>query len=129
MKSLAIIGSRDFTNLSYAASVAKPYIEIHDIEEIVSGGAAGADRLAEEIAEIYGLRIRVFKANWKKYGKAAGMIRNGDIIDNCDCALVFWNGESKGTLNSINRLAKARKMFLVVNTLNGDWDWYNVRNT
>ena len=124
---LAIIGSRSFTNLSYAVAIARPFIEQNDIEEIVSGGAQGADRIAEDIAEICKLRMTVLKADWKRYGRGAGMIRNQDIIDGCDCALVFWDGKSPGTRDSINKLAKARKMFLIIRYDIGDWEWFNVR--
>ena len=39
---------------------------------------------------------------WNKYGKAAGFKRNKNIIDNCTEIIAFWDGKSKGTLNSIN---------------------------
>lgn len=123
---LAIVGGRDFTNLSYAVAIARPFIDIHSITEIVSGGAKGADSIAEEIARICSIEMTVFKADWKRYGKGAGMIRNADIINKCDIALVFWDGRSKGTLNSINRLAKAKKMFLIIRYDTGDWEWFNV---
>lgn len=125
MTVLAIIGSRVFTNLPYAAAIAKPFIDIHNIEEIVSGGAKGADHIAEQIAKSYKLRMTILKANWDKYGRGAGMIRNNDIIDTCDIALVFWDGKSSGTRDSINKLAKAKKPFMLIRYDTGQWEWFN----
>ncbi len=42
-----------------------------------------------------------FIADWNKYGKSAGFRRNIDIVDNSDCVIAFWDGNSKGTLNSV----------------------------
>lgn len=46
------------------------------ILELVHGGASGADQLAGSIARAMGIPVRVFKANWDTYGKAAGHRRN-----------------------------------------------------
>lgn len=121
---LAIIGCRTFTNLSYAEAIAKPLIDLCNVDEIISGGAKGADYLAELIAKNYGIRMTVFKAEWKKYGRVAGFMRNVDIIDSCEVALVFWDGKSTGTRDSINKLAKAKKPFLLVRFDTDDWEWF-----
>lgn len=44
--------------------------------EIVSGGCTGADNFGEWMAENLYIKIKRFKANWEKYGKAAGPMRN-----------------------------------------------------
>lgn len=46
------------------------------ITEVVEGGAKGADTLARKWAEENGLPVKEFKAEWRKYGKRAGPIRN-----------------------------------------------------
>ena len=48
-----------------------------------------------------GLTAVIFPAEWKKYGKRAGYIRNHDIIKNSDHVVAFWDGKSRGTLHSI----------------------------
>ena len=70
--------------------------------EIVSGGAAGADRIGEMYAKKRNLRLKVFKADWDKYGKAAGPIRNKEMAEYAEQCVVFWDGRSTGTLNMIN---------------------------
>jgi len=44
--------------------------------KLVSGGAKGADTLAERFAKELGIDCEVFLADWNKHGKAAGFIHN-----------------------------------------------------
>jgi hypothetical protein len=53
------------------------------ITEVVSGGAAGADRGGEVWASLRGIPIKKFPADWKKHGKAAGPKRNGQMAAYC----------------------------------------------
>ena len=78
--------------------------------EIVSGGAEGVDSIAEYWAYIHWVPCRVFKPDWKAYGKRAGAIRNKQIVDYCDKLLAFWDGKSKGTLISIEMAKAAGKL-------------------
>ena len=101
MTKLAIIGSRDFTDydlLKEKADSLNPSI-------IISGGASGADYLAERYAKKNNKPIKIYHADWQRHGRAAGPIRNKEIVKNSDHILAFWDGESRGTLSSIN-LAK-----------------------
>ena len=75
--------------------------------EIVSGTARGADRLGEKLARDHQLGLRRFPAEWEVYGRRAGYLRNEKMADYADGAIVFWDGESKGSLH-MARIAKAR---------------------
>ncbi|MDR0676990.1 MAG: DUF2493 domain-containing protein, partial [Elusimicrobiota bacterium] len=86
---------------------------IEDIEMIVSGGAQGADFLAENFAKEYNLKKLIFKPEWKLYGAQAGFLRNTHIVDNSDMLIAFWNGESSGTKDSIVK-AKQRGIPLII---------------
>ena len=59
--------------------------------------------------------IILFKPNWKKYGRAAGLRRNESIIESCDYCLAFWDGKSKGTKFSIDLCKKLKKPIKLVN--------------
>jgi len=72
------------------------------ITEIISGGARGADTLAEMYARHRALPVKVFPAEWDKYGKSAGFRRNADIVKNSDIIVAFWDGKSKGTKHTID---------------------------
>lgn len=110
----AIIGSRNFSDYAYLEESMSAHLD--RITLIVSGGALGADSLAEKFAEAHGIETLVIKPDWKKYGKAAGYIRNTDIISNSDEVFAFWDGASKGTLNSINTTKKQGKPITIFNT-------------
>lgn len=74
--------------------------------EFVSGSAKGGDALGEQYAEDNGYSIVQFKPDWKKYGRAAGPIRNKQMVDyiqECDNPIViaFWDGKSSGTRSTI----------------------------
>ena len=78
---------------------------------IVSGGCAGADLLGERYAKENGYSIDRYPAEWKEYGKKAGIMRNAVMADNADALIAYWDGISRGTKNMID---EARKKGLAV---------------
>ena len=46
---------------------------------VVSGGAEGVDSWSVEIGNALGLKTIVFQADWERYGRKAGPIRNAEI--------------------------------------------------
>lgn len=69
--------------------------------ELVSGGAEGVDRAAEEIAASLSLPIRRFLPDYERYGRRAPLMRNLEIVQYADEVLAFWDGASRGTMHSI----------------------------
>lgn len=67
------------------------------IEEIVSGNARGIDSCGENLAKEQDIPLKLFKANWKKFGKRAGMLRNGEMARYADALLLIWDGQSSGS--------------------------------
>ena len=65
------------------------------VTEIVSGGAKGVDRLGEWYARQRGLPCKAFPAQWAKYGKSAGPIRNAEMAEYADYGVAVWDGVSK----------------------------------
>ena len=104
---IAIIGSRSITD----ADIGK-YVSAGD--EIVSGGATGIDTLAAEYAKINGLKLTVFLPEYEKYGRAAPIVRNKQIVDYADKVIALWNGSSRGTLSVIKYAEKIGKLCEVV---------------
>lgn len=91
-------------------------MDVLGVELVVSGGARGADRLAEIYASYRSLPIEVHEAEWDKYGKRAGFRRNIQIIDSCDEVVAFWNGRSPGTRHSITYAMSKDKKITVIET-------------
>ncbi len=119
---LAIIGSRDFKNYPLLKETVLKHFVGYDTktcmevwpEEIVSGGANGADSLAKAFALEYGIPLKEFIPEWEKYGKRAGFLRNQDIVKRADWVLCFWDGQSKGSGNSLSIAKKLKKPTLII---------------
>jgi len=109
---LAIIGSRTFGNYALLRESLERYRT--NITLVVSGAARGADSLGERWAIDNKIPTQIFPANWDKWGKRAGFIRNEDIIKNCDCAIAFWDGQSRGTAHSISLCEKYKKPYKII---------------
>lgn len=75
---------------------------------IIHGAAKGADRLAGAIAEGMGLHVEAYPADWDTHGRAAGPIRNQQMVDlGADICLAFPLGESRGTRHCMQAAEKA----------------------
>ncbi len=98
MKHIAIIGSRSYPGPGpVAAFVARLPADA----VVVSGGAPGVDSFAEEAARARGLKILIFPADWEQLGREAGPIRNARIVAHANRVVAFWDGASRGTLNTV----------------------------
>lgn len=74
---------------------------------IIHGAARGADRIAAEEAGKAGLITLAFPADWAKYGKRAGFVRNIEMLDQQpDLVIAFWDGVSKGTKHTIDEAVR-----------------------
>jgi hypothetical protein len=112
MVKLAIIGSRDFDD--YLLMKKELEFFIPKIQMIISGGARGADKLSERLAAEFNIPIKIYEAEWDKYGKRAGYIRNELIINDCDAVIAFWDGKSKGTKHSLDLANKQNKATKII---------------
>ena len=96
---IAIIGSRSITMEAY------PFIQSYiprGASEIVSGGAEGADQLAEAYARQKHLPLKLFLPDYARFRKSAPLQRNIEIVRYSDYVLVLWDGTSRGTAHVIN---------------------------
>ena len=110
---VAIIGSRTFNDYDRLETTLDMLSAGFGFNVVVSGGADGADSLAEQYADNRHLNRIIHLPKWQLHGKAAGMIRNRDIIDDADVVVAFWDGKSRGTKNSMN-LAKEQKKTTII---------------
>lgn len=79
---------------------------------IVHGAARGADRIAAQEAEKLGLIVEAHPADWDRYGKRAGLLRNDRMAAaGADLCIAFWDGRSVGTAHM---MAAARKYAIPV---------------
>ncbi len=98
---LIIAGGRSFNDYALLSQKLDFLLQNQTDIEIVSGGAKGADNLGERYAKERGLACTQFPAQWDKYGKRAGMIRNEHMAQYADALVAFWDGASVGTQHMI----------------------------
>lgn len=97
-----VAGSRSFCDYDLFRDRLDMLLSRQSNVVIVSGGAAGADSMAERYAKEKGLPIKIFPAEWDKYGRKAGYIRNRQMheyiakMPKRGC-VAFWDGKSPGT--------------------------------
>jgi hypothetical protein len=79
------------------------------IKEVVSGAARGVDALGERYALENSLPCMQFHADWDKYGRRAGPIRNSEMAKYADAAIVVWDASSTGSRNMIEQMKRLNK--------------------
>lgn len=112
IKRIVVAGTRSYENYEEA----KAFIDmcIRNIREehtlvFLSGECAGADRLGERYAAENGFDIERHPADWNKYGRAAGPIRNKEMAEAADYVICFWDGTSHGTQSMIDYACELKK--------------------
>lgn len=110
-RGLAVVGWRRMSPTKHGKvfnEALEEHIRSTKATHLVSGGASGADSMAEAWAKENNMRIDVFKADWT-LGKKAGPIRNTRIVENSVAVLAFVHPDSRGTWDTINKAKSAGK--------------------
>ena len=105
---LAIIGSRKCSHIDIASHL--PFMP----DVIISGGAIGVDTYAKEYAIQNGIIYEEYLPDYSRFGRSAPILRDIEIVRNCDYLLAFWNGESKGTKFTIEYAQKFGKPVRII---------------
>ena len=106
---IAIIGSRGLNVANIGSYLPK------NVSEIVSGGARGVDMAARSYALSHGLKLTEFLPQYERYGRAAPIRRNVQIVDYADFVIAFWDGASRGTkfvIEYCNHISKKHQVYL-----------------
>lgn len=100
-----VCGSRHFNNYN----LLEKELETIPITTVIEGEARGADTLARVYAERHGLDVLPFPADWNKHGRAAGPIRNTQMLveGKPDLVVAFLAPNSRGTKHMIEIAQKA----------------------
>lgn len=110
---LIVAGGRDFEDYEVVNEILLKVLETCNSSyyslNIVCGMASGADLLGKRFGEFHNLNILEYPANWSKYGRKAGYIRNVEMSKVADSAIVFWNGISKGSKMMIDIMKTSNK--------------------
>lgn len=103
---VAVVGSRGWKNYDRLRN----HLDcLSEMTSIISGGAIGADSLAQKYAQEKGLPILVIYPDYKKDGMHATFARNKKIVEEADALICFWDGKSKGAMHTF-RLAEEKRI-------------------
>lgn len=101
---IGIVGSRTIRVLELSR-----YIHTTPEDVIISGGAEGVDMMAYHFAKKNGLQMIIHFPNYELDGKGAPLKRNQRIVDDSDVIFAFWDGKSRGTMNTVLKARRANK--------------------
>ncbi len=103
-----ICGGRDFTDADMFNSAMNDLVDLKGLPRtIVQGGAKGADELASLYTARFGIELRTVWPDWNKHGRAAGPIRNQEMLDKHKPDLVVAFPGGRGTADMVRRSRKA----------------------
>ena len=111
-----VCGDRNWTNRQRIGVRLSSLLPNEDV--IIHGGCRGADKLAGQAAKALGFPVEVYPAEWTRHGRAAGPIRNQQMLDTgIDLLLAFHPDlvTSKGTRDMVMRADKAGVTVEVIN--------------
>lgn len=121
---LIIAGSRTFDDYEDMVDVLNRVKQLHDITQVVCGTAKGADTLGKRWARENNVPVKDFPADWQTYGKSAGHVRNWDMGEYANVAVIFIENSSRGSLHMWNVMKELSKPVYVsiYNEYGKDWD-------
>ena len=109
---LLIAGSRDIDDFEL-----DEYIP-GEVDLIITGGARGVDSLAESYADKHKISKLILRPDYKRYGKAAPIMRNKTMIEIADTVIIVWNGRSTGTKFTVDYAKKLNKNVVLIKVEN-----------
>ena len=109
-KKVVIGGCRDYADyLFFKSRLDEIFKNEKDEIIIISGHCSGVDLMGERYAAENGLKVEIFLPEWKKYGRAAGPLRNKQMVEHSKLVIAFWDGKSKGTKSLIKSAQISKK--------------------
>lgn len=105
---ILIAGSRNIEAFDLS-----PYIP-KETTLIISGGAKGIDKIAEEYADKHKISKLILLPQYNLYGKSAPIKRNEMMVDIADTVIVVWNGKSRGTKSTLQYSKKKNKNVILI---------------
>lgn len=109
-----VCGGRDYDNYTMVDHIMKQAYQDYCFTTVVQGGAKGADYLAKKWAIENNFPYEQYDADWARYGKAAGLKRNQEMLDESGATLVIAFPGGNGTYDMIKRAKRNLGVDLIV---------------
>jgi hypothetical protein len=98
-----VCGSRDWADPMAVTERIVDLAEAYPAALVIHGGCRGADMRVEGAAIVCNLRTKVFLADWRRFGRKAGPLRNRQMLDEePDLVIAFQRDGSRGTQDTID---------------------------
>jgi hypothetical protein len=110
-KTVLVCGDRNWTDHESVLRELRA-LQAEGYTKVIEGGAKGADTISNRVARFLGMETLTVEANWMMFGKAAGPIRNSEMLKmKPDFVLAFHPDltKSKGTIDTVTK-ARAKKI-------------------
>ena len=91
---------------------------------VINGAAPGADTIAGETAWELGFEVRYFPADWNRYGKKAGPLRNQKMIDEKPDAVLAFTEDSTSSQGTADTIRRAKEAGIPVFVYPKTKNWY-----
>ena len=114
-KTVLVCGGRYYDNAVAVHGALANIDRVHGVNRIVTGGCGGADALGEEWAEMHDVSVSTYIPNWVRHGKAAGPLRNQEMLEKEKPDLIIAFPGGKGTADMVRRGRKAGVEVLEIN--------------
>lgn len=101
---ILVCGSREWTDRDAVFNFLR---FLTPLNTVIHGAAPGADAIAGEVAHIFGANVVEYSAEWERYGKAAGIIRNQRMLEAGKPDVVIAFGRGRGTDDMVKRAIHA----------------------
>ena len=112
-----VCGGRDFDDAGLLYETLDRLHGISKFTRVIHGGAAGADALAGQWAERRGIIAIQYKADWAKHGRAAGPLRNKQMLEVGRPELVVAFSGGRGTADMVRQAKRAGVSVLEVRSI------------
>lgn len=114
---LLVCGSRSWNDYRALERTLDAFQTSTKVDEIISGGARGADSCASIYCRRRGIPNTVLRPDWESLGKRAGFVRNLDMLELADEVIAFWDGQSPGTKHTIDAAGRlGKRVTLIIDT-------------
>ena len=118
---VAVVGGRDVDDKEFVKRAFDSVVsKIEKPPVIVSGGAKGVDSIARQIAEERRIEMVEIRADWNKYGKRAGILRNTAIVQVADVVVAIPGPHSRGTWDTVRKARQMNKPCFVFKYKSGE---------
>ena len=115
-----ICGGRNFTDESmFEGAMNDLMIHFGCPTRIIHGAAAGADTMADDLGQRLSVEVVRCHADWKKHGRAAGPIRNKEMLAHKPTKVIAFPG-GRGTKNMMEQSRSAGIDVIEIKPVSGD---------